>query len=151
MKENAKPEYSNPLSTIEDIKKRLRRPAELHSPSEWLNSSPLNPTLKKSGTVKKKLEDYLDPILLAALSSKIGRSKKAKLETKFKRDGYGFEWPVDELNVFAENDSSNSNRGSWRNEAFDLNNDFDAIGDGDENIGSLFQRFEKKVLKKFQH
>ncbi|KAE8726463.1 hypothetical protein F3Y22_tig00006753pilonHSYRG00030 [Hibiscus syriacus] len=149
MKENARPEDSNPLSTVDDIQKRLLRPADLHSPSECLNSSTLN--LKKSGTVKKKLEDYLDPILLAALSSKIGRSKKAKLETMFKRDGLGFEWPVDELNLFAEEDSSNSNRGSRRNEAFDLNYDFDVIGDGDENIRSSFQRFRKTALKKFEH
>ncbi|KAK8649489.1 hypothetical protein V6N13_130218 [Hibiscus sabdariffa] len=145
MKENTRPEDSNPLATADDIRKRLLRPAELHSASEYLNSSPLNSG--KSGTVKKKLEDYLDPILLAALSSKIGRSKKAKLETKFKREGLGnrFEWPVDELKVFVEKDSSDSNRGSWRKEAFDLHNGFDVVGGGDEKIDPSSQRLGKRV------
>ena len=109
--------------------------------------------LKQSGTVKKKLEDYLDPVLLAAVSSKIGRSKKEKTETKLKREVKGFEWPIDELKVLVEEDSRNANRGSWRNrEAVDLNNDLDVIGDGDdgdEEIHSPFQRLET-ALKKFK-
>ncbi|PPD84167.1 hypothetical protein GOBAR_DD18904 [Gossypium barbadense] len=119
---------------------------------EVSNSLALKVNSKQSGrTVKKRLEDYLDPVILAGISSKISRSKKAKLETNFK----GFEWPVDELKVFVEEDSRNSNGGSWRNKAIDLNDDFDVLrdgSDGDEEIGSPFQRVGKKTaLKKFEH
>ncbi|XWS55670.1 hypothetical protein CRYUN_Cryun09bG0021000 [Craigia yunnanensis] len=68
--------------------------------------------------------------------------RRRKTETKLKRDVKGFEWPVDEVKMFVEEDSRNANRGSWRNrEAIDLNNDLDVIGD--EDIGSPFQRLEK--------
>ncbi|PPR80624.1 hypothetical protein GOBAR_AA40090 [Gossypium barbadense] len=182
MTENIRLEDSSPLATVEDIQKRLLRPASLHSPPYFLlplclskadlnfpfdliakfpssffagkvsNSLALKVNSKQSGrTVKKRLEDYLDPVILAAISSKISRSKKVKLETKFK----GFEWPVDELKVFVEEDSRNSNGGSWRNKAIDLNDDFDVLrdgSDGDEEIGSPFQRVGKKTaLKKFEH
>ncbi|KAK6231430.1 hypothetical protein SCA6_001503 [Theobroma cacao] len=152
--EKVRMEDSAPLATVEDIQKRLLRPPSLHTSPEGLNSSQLKVSLKQSGTVKKKLEDYLHPVLLAAVSSKIGHSKKAKAETGLKREVRGFEWPVDELKVFVEDDSRIANRASWRNrEAVDLNNDFDAIGDGgDENeeIASPFQRFEKTALKNFK-
>ncbi|MBA0677476.1 hypothetical protein Goari_018882 [Gossypium aridum] len=180
MTESIRLEESSPLATVEDIQKRLLRPASLHSPPYFLltlclskaalnfpfdliakfpffcregsNSLALKVNSKQSGrTVKKRLEDYLDPVILAGISSKISRSKKAKLETKFK----GFEWPVDELKVFVEEDSRNSNGGSWRNKAIDLNDDFGVLrdgSDGDEEIGSPFQRVGKKTaLKKFEH
>ncbi|XWS67054.1 hypothetical protein CRYUN_Cryun05aG0253600 [Craigia yunnanensis] len=146
-------ENSSPLATVEDIQKRLLRPPSLHSPPEGLNSWQSKVNLKQSGAVKKKLEDYLDPVLLAAVSSKIGRSKKEKTETKLKREIKGFEWPVDELKVLDEEDSRNANRGSRRNrEAVDLNNDIDVIGDGgdaDEEIRCPFQSLET-ALKKFK-
>ncbi|MBA0760685.1 hypothetical protein Gotri_023413 [Gossypium trilobum] len=144
MTETIRLEDSSPLATVEDIQKRLLRPASLHSPPEGSNSLALKVNSKQSGrTVKKRLEDYLDPVILAEISSKINRSKKAKLETKFK----GFEWPVDELKVFVEEDSRNYNGGSWRNKAIDHNDDFDVLrdgSDGDEEIGSPFQRVGKK-------
>ncbi|XVE96867.1 hypothetical protein REPUB_Repub02eG0260400 [Reevesia pubescens] len=145
-------EDSTPLATVDDIQKRLLRPSSLHSPS-LLNSTQLRVNLKENGTVKKKLEDYLDPVLLAAVSAKIGGSKKTKTGTKLKREDKGFEWPVDELKVFVEDDDSrNADRGSRKNrEAVDLNSNFDVIGDGDvgdEEIRSPFQRFEKTALKK---
>ncbi|XVE76358.1 hypothetical protein DITRI_Ditri12bG0165800 [Diplodiscus trichospermus] len=153
MTEKIRLEDSSPLATVEDIQKRLLRPPSLHSPLEGLNSSQSKVNLKRSGTVKRKLEDYLDPILLAVVSSKISRSKKEKTETKLKREVKGFEWPVNELKLFVEEDW---NRSSWRNrETVDIiNNDLDVIGDGgdgDEEIGSPFQRLEKKTaLKKFK-
>ncbi|OMO97189.1 hypothetical protein COLO4_14815 [Corchorus olitorius] len=150
-------EDSTPLATVDDIQKRLLRPPSLHSPPEGLSSLQLKVNLKQSGTVKKKLEDYLDPVILAAVSSKIGRSKKAKTETKLKREVRGFEWPVDELKVFVEEDSTIASyraRSSRNSEAVvELNNDFDVIGDGGdegEEIGSPFQRLEEMALKKFK-
>ncbi|XVF76629.1 hypothetical protein PTKIN_Ptkin13bG0281600 [Pterospermum kingtungense] len=154
MTEKIRVEDSSPLATVEDIQKRLLRPLSLQSLPEGLHYSQSKANLKRSGTVKRKLEDYLDPVLLAAASSKIGRSKNEKPETKVKREVKGFEWPADELKVFVEEDWRNANRGSWRNrEAVDLNNDVDVIGDGgdgDEEIGSPFQRLEKTALKKFK-
>ncbi|KAL4605094.1 hypothetical protein ACB092_09G003800 [Castanea dentata] len=77
--QGSRDQESSPLiATVQDIQKRLIRPFSLHSPPP-----PQIPSPKK-----KKLEDYLDPVLLSAISSKIGRVKKQKVpllpETKKK-------------------------------------------------------------------
>ncbi|KAK7811188.1 hypothetical protein CFP56_011625, partial [Quercus suber] len=114
--EGSRDQESSPLiATVQDIQKRLIRPSSLHSPPPQISS----PKKKKK---KKQLEDYLDPVLLSAISSKIGRVKKQKVpllpEMKKKlvmvKD---FEWPVDELNAFVA-DASRSDQ------VVDLNNDF---------------------------
>ncbi|KAM4078018.1 hypothetical protein ACB094_09G003800 [Castanea mollissima] len=137
---------SSPLiATVQDIQKRLIRPFSLHSPPQI--SSPK----------KKKLEDYLDPVLLSAISSKIGRVKKQKVplllpETKKKlvvvKD---FEWPVaaDELNAFVVADARRSDQ------VVDLNNDdsvdFIEEEESEESCSCTpFRRFEQSALKRFK-
>ncbi|XVF08081.1 hypothetical protein REPUB_Repub06bG0195300 [Reevesia pubescens] len=92
-------------------------------------------------------------IILETVSTKVGRSKKAKIKTKLKKEVKGFEWPIDELKVFVEGNSKNANRGSLKNrEVVDLNNDSNSIGNEDEEeIGSLFQSLKKMALKKINH
>lgn len=71
----------------------------------------------------KKLEDYLDPALLSAVSSKIGRQKKDGEMKKLKREIQKFQWPVDELKVFV-NDSRMGKTMDWsRDEVVDLKDD----------------------------
>ncbi|KAG6697345.1 uncharacterized protein LOC122276382 isoform X1 [Carya illinoinensis] len=140
-------EGSSPLATIEDIQRRLLRPSSHHSTSQIStisssldglgshNSSQLKVSfteslrkqdakeMEKTRTkTKRKLEDYLDPFLISTISSKIGVVKKV-LETKPKKDTEDFEWPVDELKVFAA-DSSSKKGANWRsNKAVDLEKD----------------------------
>lgn len=71
----------------------------------------------------KKLEDYLDPALLSAVSSKIGRQKKDGEMKKLKREIQKFQWPVDELKVFV-NDSRMEKTMDWSSdEVVDLKDD----------------------------
>ncbi|KAK7846367.1 hypothetical protein CFP56_008027 [Quercus suber] len=138
--EGSRDQESSPLiATIQDIQKRLIRPSSLNSPPPQISS----PKKKKK---KKQLEDYLDPVLLSAISSKIGRVKKQKVpllpEMKKKlvmvKD---FEWPVDELNAFVA-DASRSDQ------VVDLNNDF--IEEESEESCTPFRRFEQSALKRFK-
>ncbi|KAM3688875.1 hypothetical protein ACB098_09G003800 [Castanea mollissima] len=144
--QGSRDQESSPLiATVQDIQKRLIRPFSLHSPPQI--SSPK----------KKKLEDYLDPVLLSAISSKIGRVKKQKVplllpETKKKlvvvKD---FEWPVavDELNAFVVADARRSDQ------VVDLNNDdsvdFIEEEESEESCSCTpFRRFEQSALKRFK-
>jgi len=120
------------------------------------NSSQFKVSFRESKTVKKekkKLEDYLDPVLLSAVSSKIGRAKKVHPEAKPKKVAKDFEWPVDELKVFVA-DSKSENRGNWRSdEVVDLKDDLDLIGDsgeGGEESCTPFRRFERTALCRFK-
>ena len=113
------------------------------------NSTLIGVSISKKKT-KKQLEDYLDPVLLSAISSKIGRVKKQKVpllpEMKKKlvmvKD---FEWPVDELNAFVA-DASRSDQ------VVDLNNDnlVDFIEEESEESCTPFRRFEQSALKRFK-
>ena len=91
----------------------------------------------------------MDPVLLSAISSKIGRVKKQKVpllpEMKKKlvvvKD---FEWPVDELNAFVA-DASRSDQ------VVDLNNDLvDFIEEESEESCTPFRRFEQSALKRLK-
>ncbi|XP_059428437.1 uncharacterized protein LOC132162188 [Corylus avellana] len=159
-------EGSSPLATVEDIQRRLLRPPSLHStpPTSSIsspdgvpssNSSQFKVSFTEFKTMKKekkKLEDYLDPVLLSTVSSKIGRAKKVRPEAKPKKVAKDFEWPVDELNVFMA-DSKSENRGNWRSdEVVDLKDDLDLIGDSGEGEESCtpFRRFERTALCRFK-
>jgi hypothetical protein len=107
---------------------------------------------KKLKKEKKKLEDYLDPVLLSAASSKIGRAKKVRPEAKPKKVAKDFEWPVDELKLFVA-DSKSENRGNWGSgEVVDLKDDLDLIGDSGEGEESCtpFRRFERTAFCRFK-
>ncbi|KAJ0087744.1 hypothetical protein Patl1_31882 [Pistacia atlantica] len=64
-------EDSNPLATVDDIHRRLLRPPSLNSPYDdhedrsssqsKANSTPIH---RKQETMKRKLEDYLDPVFI---------------------------------------------------------------------------------------
>ena len=92
----------------------------------------------------------MDPVLLSAISSKIGRVKKQKVpllpEMKKKlvmvKD---FEWPVDELNAFVA-DASRSDQ------VVDLNNDnlVDFNEEESEESCTPFRRFEQSAIKRFK-
>ncbi|GLT38914.1 hypothetical protein SLA2020_131300 [Shorea laevis] len=155
MAERARIEGSTPLATIEEIQKRLLRPSSLRSREYCEESQPKSssselPMTSERGTTKRKLEEYLDPVLLSAICAKIGGSNKDS-EMKMKRNVRDFEWPVDELKVFVD-DSRTENRAYCRNsEVVDLNSDTDVIGDcGDGEIGTPFQHFEQTALKRFK-
>ncbi|KAK9985294.1 hypothetical protein SO802_030245 [Lithocarpus litseifolius] len=138
-------ESSSLIATVQDIQKRLIRPYSLHSPPPPPISSP------KKKKKKKLLEDYLDPVLLSAISSKIGLVKKQKapllpeMKNKPKKKLVmvkDFEWPVDELNAFVAADASRSDQ------VADLNNDF--IEEESEESCTPFRRFEQSALKRFK-
>lgn len=92
--------------------------------------------------MKRKLEDYLDPVLLSAISSKISDrvKKNSETRTKSKREVENFEWPVDELQVFTED----SRTVKKRNEAVNLNNDLDLKVDGEETDGEFCSPFRRQ-------
>ncbi|GAV69471.1 hypothetical protein CFOL_v3_12972 [Cephalotus follicularis] len=154
MTQRSRAEDSNPLSTIDEIQRRLLRPPSLHSSEHFRGLD--SPQFKVSTTRKeakaiettdKKLEDYLDPSLLSVISAKIGaRVKEDTPKKPMKRE---FEWPVDELKVFIED-----SRISCRNdETINLNDDSDSIKDGGERQGvtcTPFGRFELTALKRFK-
>ncbi|GLT89587.1 hypothetical protein SLE2022_075650 [Rubroshorea leprosula] len=156
MTERARTEGSTPLATVEEIQKRLLRPSSLHprgycEESQPKSSSSELPMTSERGTTERKLEEYLDPVLLSAICAKIGRSNKDS-EMKMKRNVRDFEWPVDELKVFVD-DSRTENGAYCRNSevVVDLNSDTDVIGDcGDGEIGTPFQHFEQTALKRFK-
>lgn len=98
---------------------------------------------KQRETKKKKLEDYLDPVLLAAISSKISGRAKSKREDK------DFDCPVDKLKVFMEDSSSRTEK--RKSEAVNLDDDLDLIDDsGDRECCTPFWRFEQTALKRFK-
>lgn len=94
----------------------------------------------------KKLEDYLDPVVLSAVRVKIGGKRKFDEEKKIKSENLNefeqFEkWPKEEKLPKSE-----------QNEAVDLQNDSDWVGDSDGDEGIFcnpFLQFEKTALKRF--
>ncbi|KAH7553686.1 hypothetical protein JRO89_XS12G0042900 [Xanthoceras sorbifolium] len=161
-------EESSPLATVDDIHRRLLRPPSLHSPIEdaggrsssqlKADSTPIilkKREAKQRETTKRKLEDYLDPVLLRAISSEIrGQMKKnCEITNPKPREIQDFEWPVDELKVLVE-DSRIDKRNK---EAVNLGDDIDLIhevdggvADGDgEFYSTPFQRFERTALRRF--
>ncbi|KAK3226392.1 hypothetical protein Dsin_006254 [Dipteronia sinensis] len=159
-------EDSSPLATVDDIHRRLLRPPSLHSPSSTEDaggrgSSQFMKTnsIQLRETTKRKLEDYLDPVLLRAISSEIGgRMKKNHEITKSKRREIkdNFEWPIDELKVLVE-DSRTEKRNNEA--AVNLDDDIhlsqiqeadaDSVGDREGEFCTPFQRFEHTALRKF--
>ncbi|KAL7248325.1 hypothetical protein ACSBR2_003108 [Camellia fascicularis] len=147
--EKSKAEDSKPLATVEEIQRRLVRPPSLHSQSSTSSSTrPRNDdiTSSESSSSTKRLEDYLDPILLSAIRAKIGGKRGLGGEMREKKEVEEFEWPVDELKVLMR-------------EAVELGDDddggVDVIGGvvGDDVDGvcwSPFQRFERTALKRFK-
>ncbi|XP_010654292.1 uncharacterized protein LOC104880171 [Vitis vinifera] len=129
--ERSRGEAWSPLATVEEIQRRLIRPSYLLSPplTSFRNDVRSREDLqtKKEAKVRemenKKLEDYLDPALLSAVSSKIGRQKKDGEMKKLKREIQKFQWPVDELKVFV-NDSRMEKTMDWSSdEVVDLKDD----------------------------
>lgn len=103
--------------------------------------------------MKRKLEDYLDPVLLSAISSKLSDrvKKNPETRTKSKRAVKDFEWPVDELQVFMEDSRTETKS----NETVNLNDGLDLVVDGGESGGedefcSPFRRYELTALKRFR-
>ncbi|KAK2657885.1 hypothetical protein Ddye_010937 [Dipteronia dyeriana] len=111
-------------------------------------------------TTKRKLEDYLDPVLLRAISSEIGgRMKKNHEISKSKRREIkdNFEWPIDELKVLV-GDSRTEKRNNEA--AINVDDDIhlsqiqevdadDGVGDREGVFCAPFQRFEHTALRKF--
>ncbi|KAK9290211.1 hypothetical protein L1049_008377 [Liquidambar formosana] len=169
MMERSRAEGSSPLATVEEIQRRLLRPPPLLSPppTSTITSRDDVPSrdslqnkvnlmefqIKKEREVaKKKLEDYLDPVLLSAISSKI-KSEKENGDKKLKKRTRDFEWPVEELKVFMEKPRPKA-RADWRYKVtVDLNDDRDVIEDFEAEAGESctpFERFEQTALKLFQ-
>ncbi|KAH0995477.1 hypothetical protein GBA52_019341 [Prunus armeniaca] len=97
----------------------------------------------KLRTTTKKLEDYLDSVLLSQISSKLSRAKKVpgtKLQEKEVKD---FEWPIDELKVLADSDKDDVNL----KEDLDLIEEF---GDRDVESCTPFRRFEQITARRFK-
>ncbi|KAE8649528.1 hypothetical protein Csa_017968 [Cucumis sativus] len=154
-------------ATVEDIRRRLLRPSSsLHSPpptpfslgknAQDRNSSQFEANYmrlswsreaKKGETSSKerKLEDYLDPVLLSAISSKISRLEKIPKIT-VKRKVRDFEWDVDELRMWTEDTAV----GKEKIDAVNLGNDSDNLiendVDGDVKFSTPFQKFEQNAL-----
>ncbi|KAF8396775.1 hypothetical protein HHK36_018407 [Tetracentron sinense] len=168
----AEEEGSSPLATVEEIQRRLVRPSSLTSPISTIKSrnscsddvegrcsSQFQMSLTEIGRkgeederemAKRKLEDYLDPVLLSAISSKLKR-KQYGGETKLTRISTDFEWPVEELKAFMD-ESRIEKRRKWISKAaVDLNADLEeAIVEEDEEPSTPFRRFEETVLKLFK-
>ncbi|CAK9174726.1 unnamed protein product [Ilex paraguariensis] len=166
--EKSRVEASSPLATVEDIQKRLVRPLSLPSQSSnpmvtsrdnllRRNSSQFNTNsielCRKREVTNKRLEDYLDPVLLSAMCSKIGGKRINSGEIKLQREFDRFEWPVDELKEFVEGSRTEKRVKLERNEAVNLPDDLDFIGgtsyeSGDEEVSCTpFRRFEKTAFK----
>lgn len=99
---------------------------------------------------KKKLEDYLDPVLLSAITSKIGRAKKVPKMTP-KKEVEDFLWPVDELRMLMED----SEVGKEKIDTVNLNTDSDNLVENDEDgsdvkFSTPFQKFEQTALILFE-
>lgn len=159
MTERSRSESSTPLATIEEIQKRLRRSSSLQSRGDFRDPEESQPKAslaevpmaREKGVAKRKLEDYLDPVLLAAICAKIGRSKEPEMKTKMKRRIGDFKWPVDELKVFMEDSSVENGSGCKAVDAVYLSSDADiAGGGGDGEICTPFQLFEQTALKQFK-
>ncbi|KAA8516436.1 hypothetical protein F0562_016729 [Nyssa sinensis] len=171
--EKSRAEDSSPLSTIEEIQRRLVRPPSLQSQSQSsitinksrddivrcdsllfdVNSSEFR---RKREVTNKRLEDYLDPVLLSVIRTKIGGKRKRDGDMKLKSAEFEFEWPVDELKVFTENCLPTEKLMKWRsdNGVVDLNDDLNLIGGVEEDEHEVsftpFQRFERMALKRFK-
>ncbi|KAL2533756.1 Uncharacterized protein Adt_07107 [Abeliophyllum distichum] len=123
---------------------------------DWISqsSSHLNASSQKIREIKltreissKKLEDYLDPVLLSAVRAKIGGKRKFDEEKKIK-SGYSNEF--DQFEKWTKEEKLPKFE---KNEAVDLQNDSDWIGDSDGDEGIFCNRFlqyEKTVLKRFK-
>ncbi|KAF6137750.1 hypothetical protein GIB67_040458 [Kingdonia uniflora] len=133
MEKNRNHEISSSLATIEEIQRRLLRPSSLSSYE----------SISTVRSKKSKLEDYLDPILLSKISSKI-KNTRAKLEPNV-RVSRDFDWPIDDLKQFSTLDLTIRRRDWVNGGAVSLNDDFD--GGGEEVVCSPFEQFEKTVLK----
>lgn len=124
--ERSRGEAWSPLATVEEIQRRLIRPSSLLSPSP---TSFRSSTLFTSHLIQLQFSIHscrcliLDPALLSAVSSKIGRQKKDGEMKKLKREIQKFQWPVDELKVFV-NDSRMEKTMDWSSdEVVDLKDD----------------------------
>ncbi|XP_050945229.1 uncharacterized protein LOC127143764 isoform X2 [Cucumis melo] len=158
----------SPRATVEDIQRRLLRPSSsLHSPpppptpfslgknAQDRNSSQFEANymrLSRSREIsskERKLEDYLDPVLLSAISSKINRFEKIPRIT-VKREVRDFEWHVDELRMWTEDTAV----GKEKIDAVNLGNDSDNLiendVDGDVKFSTPFQKFEQNALVLFE-
>ncbi|KAI8556615.1 hypothetical protein RHMOL_Rhmol05G0267900 [Rhododendron molle] len=175
------PDGSSPLATIEQIRNRLVRPPSLHSQSSTSSTRPRedaascyssrfdanSTTLRRKredqgrNVANKRLEDYLDPTILAAIRAEIGgKYRKGGGERKLIKEEVEFEWPVDELKAWTEDLRSERGVVMKRRsdgEAVDLGDDVDGIRGGrdDDDVGggvccSPFQWFERTALKRFK-
>ncbi|KAL2554649.1 Uncharacterized protein Fot_08268 [Forsythia ovata] len=123
---------------------------------DWISqsSSHLNASSQKIREISlmkeissKKLEDYLDPVLLSAVRAKIGGKRKFDEEKKNK-SGY-----LNEFDQFEKWPKEEKLPKFEKNEAVDLQNDSAWIGDSDGDEGifcNRFLQFEKTVLKQFK-
>lgn len=94
----------------------------------------------------KKLEDYLDPVVLSAVRVKIGGKRKFDEEKKIKSGN------SNEFEQFEKWSKEEKLPKSEQNEAVDLQNDSDWVGDSDGDEGIFcnpFLQFEKTALKRF--
>lgn len=103
----------------------------------------------ETSSKERKLEDYLDPVLLSAISSKISRLEKIPKIT-VKRKVRDFEWDVDELRMWTEDTAV----GKEKIDAVNLGNDSDNLiendVDGDVKFSTPFQKFEQNALVLFE-
>ncbi|CAB4314906.1 unnamed protein product [Prunus armeniaca] len=144
----------SPLATVEEIQRRLVRPSSTSisppptstfSLPDDFQSCHMAPDSSqfKLRTTTKKLEDYLDSVLLSQISSKLSRAKKVP-ETKLQeREVKDFEWPIDELKVLADSDKDDVNL----KEDLDLIEEF---GDRDVESCTPFRRFEQITARRFK-
>ncbi|XP_022962693.1 uncharacterized protein LOC111463108 [Cucurbita moschata] len=160
----------SPRASVEDIQRRLLRPSSIHSPPptpfsrgkdvQGRNSSQFEANAmglyrkqeaKEGETArrKRKLEDYLDPVLLSAVSSKISRAQKVP-KMKVKREVRDFEWPVAELRMLMDD----STVGKGKINTVNLGNDSDNLTEnneeGDVKFSTPFQKFEQTALVLFE-
>ncbi|ONI03377.1 hypothetical protein PRUPE_6G253800 [Prunus persica] len=144
----------SPLATVEEIQRRLVRPSSTSicpPPTSTFSSTDDFQSCHKAPdsskfklrTTTKKLEDYLDSVLLSQISSKLSRAKKVP-ETKLqKREVKDFEWPIDELKVLADSDKEDVNL----KDDLDLTEEF---GAGDVESCTPFRRFEQIAARRFE-
>ncbi|XP_058099200.1 uncharacterized protein LOC131243704 [Magnolia sinica] len=136
---------SSTIATVDEIQRRLHRPIPPPPSSRpsFSTDIKLHDSIEKErDSEKKKLEDYLDPILLSAISSKM-KGNRRNGEKKRKRDAE-FEWPTEDLRVFFEDA-----RSEWIDGAVSLDDDLETTVKEDGGSGSPFRRFEETVLTLF--
>ncbi|XAR68953.1 hypothetical protein NMG60_11000377 [Bertholletia excelsa] len=149
--EKSRANSSSPLATIEEIQRRLTRPPSLRSQSTISYATARKSAAKERDAINKRLEDYLDPVLLSAIRAKIGRKRNREGAIyKPKELEIAFEWPVDELKALGE--GSMSEKGAkWRGyEAVDLGDDVGGVRVGGGGEDEAFEMFEREARKRFR-